>query len=139
MTKKSVIVRHEVPEQSHPSNDKIAKMLQDLIIYQKTYDFMLRLHPVVNKFPKSQRFVLGQRIENKTLDLLHSMIVANAERDKSTMLRMASVELDELRILIRLAKDLRFVNIKQYEIMAERMNEIGKLLYGWMNKFPRAA
>lgn len=114
-------------------------MLQDLVIYQKTYDFMLWLHPVVNKFPKSQRFVLGQRIELKTLDLIHSMVVANAERDKSATLKHASVELDELRILIRLAKDLHFINIKQYGIAAEKLNEIGRLLSGWMSKFLRPA
>jgi len=110
-------------------------MLDDLIIYQKTYDLMLWLHPVVNKFPKSQRFVVGQRIENKTLDLVHSMIVANALRDKSAMLEQASVELDELRIFLRLAKDLHFMNVKQYGVAAEKMNEIGRLLSGWMNKF----
>jgi len=114
-------------------------MLDDLIIYQKTYDFLLWLHPVINKFPKSQRFVLGQRIENKTLDLLHSMIVANALREKAATLKQASVELDELRILIRLSKDLHFVNIKQYSVAAEKMNEIGRLLSGWMNKFLRPA
>ena len=110
-------------------------MLDDLIIYQKTYDFMLWLHPVVNKFPKSQRFVLGQRIENKTLDLVHSMIVANAERDKSVTLKRASVELDELRILLWLSKDLHFINIKQYGVAAEKLNEIGRLLSGWLNRF----
>lgn len=114
-------------------------MLDDLIIYQKTYDFLLWLHPIVNRFPKSQRFVLGQRIENKVLDIVHSIIQANAEHDKFTSLKQASLELDELRTLIRLAKDLRFINIKQYERIAERTNEIGKLLYGWINKFPRAA
>ena len=114
-------------------------MLDDLIIYQKAYDFALWLHPVVNKFPKSQRFVMGQRIENKTLDLIHSMVVANALRDKSATLASASVELDELRILIRLAKDLHFVNVKQYGVAAEKMNEIGKLLSGWMGRFSRAA
>jgi len=114
-------------------------MLDDLIIYQKTYDLALWLHPVVNRFPKSQRFVLGQRIENKILDLLHGMIVANAERDKSAMLAQVSVELDELRILIRLSKDLHFVNIKQYGIAAEKTNEIGRLLSGWTNKFSRPA
>ena len=113
-------------------------MLDDLIIYQKTYDFLLWLYPVVNRFPKSQRFVLGQRIENKVLDIVHSIIQANAERDKFVCLKQASLELDELRTLIRLAKDLRFINIRQYERIAERMNEIGKLLYGWINKFPRA-
>ena len=112
-------------------------MLDDLIIYQKTYDFILWLHPVVNKFPKSQRFVLGQRVENKTLDLIHSVIVANAERDKFAILKQASVELDELRILVRLSKDLHFVNVKQYGVAAEKMNEIGRLLSGWTAKFSR--
>ena len=107
-------------------------MIDDLIVYQKTYDFMLWLHPVVNKFPKSQRFVLGQRIENKTLDLIHSMLSANIEREKSVLLKQASVELDELRMLIRLAKDLHFVSVKQYGVAAEKMNEIGKLLFSWM-------
>ena len=106
-------------------------MLDDLIIYQKTYDLMLWLHPVVNKFPKSQQFILGQRIENKTLDIIRSMILANAERDKSATLKRASVELDELRILIRLSKDLRFINIKKYGFAAEKINEIGRLLSGW--------
>jgi hypothetical protein len=114
-------------------------MLDNLAVYQKTYDFMLWLHPVVNKFPKAQRFVLGQRIENATLDLLHWMIIANSERDKSISLERASVGLDELRILIRLAKDLHFINIKQYEITAEKMNEIGKLLHGWSSRFSRTA
>jgi hypothetical protein len=110
-------------------------MLDDLIIYQKTYDFLLWLYPVVNKFPKAQRFVLGQRIENKTLDLIHSIIFSNAERDKSALLKKASVELDELRTLIRLAKDLRFVNVKQYGVAAEKINEIGRLLSGLLNRF----
>ncbi len=110
-------------------------MLTDLVIYQKTYDFLLWLHPVINKFPKSQRFVLGQRIENKALDILGSVIRANTQRDKFPVLQEASVELDELRTFIRLSKDLRFVSIRQYEIAAERMNEIGRLLCGWTNKF----
>ncbi len=113
-------------------------MLDDLIIYQKTYDFLLWLHPVVNKFPKSQRFVLGQRIENKALNVLQSIIRANLERDKTPTLKEMSAELDELRILIRLSKDLRFVSIKQYETAAERLNEIGRLLTGWAKRFPGA-
>lgn len=106
-------------------------MLDDLIIYQKTYDFMLWLHPMVNKFPKSQRFVLGQRIENKTLDIIQSMIRANMLRDKAGTLREARVALEELRTCIRLAHDLHFINVKQYGIAAERLHEIGKLLLGW--------
>lgn len=112
-------------------------MLDDLIIFQKAYDLMLWIHPVVNRFPKSQRFVLGQQIRERVLDLIRSMIHANAAREKSAALAQASVELDELRILVRLAKDLRFVSVRQYGIAAERANEIGRLLAGWMRSQDR--
>lgn len=110
-------------------------MFQDLIIYQKTYDFMLWLHPVVNKFPKSQRFVLGQQIENELLEIIKDIILANSERNKIEILKRINIRLDTLRTLIRLAKDLRFLSIKQYGDAAVKMNEIGKLLNGWMKRF----
>jgi len=110
-------------------------MLDDLIIYQKSYDFILWLFPVINKFPKKQRFVLGQQIENELLEIIKDIILANNEIDKSRILKRISVRLDTLRILIRLAKDLRFLSIKHYENAAVKMNEIGKLLNGWMKRF----
>ncbi len=36
----------------------------DLVIFQKSYDLTLRMYPVISRFPKNQRYVLGQRIEN---------------------------------------------------------------------------
>ena len=43
--------------------------LDGLIIYQKVYDLILYALPIINRFPKSQRFVLGQQIENGLIDL----------------------------------------------------------------------
>ena len=43
-------------------------MLKDLIIYQKLYDLIMYAFPIVNRFPKNQRFVLAQQIENALLD-----------------------------------------------------------------------
>jgi four helix bundle protein len=110
-------------------------MLQDLVIYQKVYDLLLYLYPIINKFPKSQRFVLGQHIENKALDLLQLLIRAQAVRDKSKPLQDISIVLDELRTLVRLAKDLLFMQLKQYERTAEKLNEISKLLQGLIRRF----
>ena len=52
----------------------------DLIIFQKTYDLILWAYPVINQFPKTQRFVLGQQIENILVGILKKMIYANKER-----------------------------------------------------------
>ena len=110
-------------------------MLQDLVIFQKVYDLILWLYPTVNKFPKSQRFVLGQQIENTVLEILKGIIQANQESNRLPYFKQISVDLDKLRILIRLSKDLKFISIRQYQFGAEKINEIGKILGGWMKKF----
>lgn len=107
-------------------------MFQNLAIFEKTYELILWLYPTVNKFPKSQRFVLGQRVENTVLKILEGIIQANQEINKLPYLKQTSIDLDKLRILIRLSKDLKFISIKQYQFAAEMVNEIGKMLGGWI-------
>jgi len=61
-------------------------VLDDLIIYQKAYDFLLWLHPVVNKFSQSERFIKKLRryqkmAQNGTLakdDVLAERFLENA-------------------------------------------------------------
>jgi len=107
-------------------------MYKNLSIFEKTYELILWLYPTVNKFPKSQRFVLGQQIENTVLEILKGIIQANSERDKLSHLKQTSVDLDKLRILIRLSKDLKFISIRQYQFAADKINEVGKMLGGWI-------
>lgn len=110
-------------------------MFQNLKIFEKTYELILWIYPAVNRFPKTQRFVLGQQVENTVLNLLKLIIQANAERNKLPYLKQTSIELDKLRILIRLCKDLRFLSIKQYEFAVSKINEIGKMLGGWIKNY----
>ncbi len=112
-------------------------MLDQLVIFEKTYQLILWLYPAVRKFPKAQRFVLGQQIENTALEILRGIIRANTEREKLPHLKRVSVDLDTLRILLRLSKDLEFLSVRQYGFAAERVNEVGKLLGGWMRSSAR--
>ncbi len=107
-------------------------MYKNLAIFEKTYEFILWIYPRVNKFPKSQRFVLGQRIENISLEVLEKIIEVNQKKSKRKDLEEVSIKLDVLRILIRLSKDFHFINLKQYEFASKNLNEIGKMLGGWI-------
>ena len=42
---------------------------KELIIYQKYYDLMLYSLPIIGGFPKDQRFILGQQIENQMIEI----------------------------------------------------------------------
>ena len=109
-----------------------------LIIFQKIYDFRLWLYPLINRIPKSHRLVLGKHLEELAISILLLSVKANKTRDitrKEIQLEISD-KLDELRILIRLAKDLRFMSVAQYSHAAEKINEIGKILYGWTNCQP---
>lgn len=107
---------------------------EKLIIFQKIYDLALWLYPLINRIPKSHRLVLGRRLEELGLEILLLSVQANRIRGngRKTVQLKLSDQLDKLRILIRLTKDLRFMSIEQYQHSSERINEIGKILYGWM-------
>ncbi len=101
--------------------------------YEKAYELILWLFPTVNKFPKNQRFVLGQQIENTAVKIMEDIIWAmQAKSDKHKFIKRASTRLDVLRITIRISKDLQMMDHKQYRFCATKMNELGKMLGGWM-------
>lgn len=105
----------------------------NLIIFQKTYNFIKEIYPVINNFPKSHRPVLGRHIEKICIQILLLIIKANKLRDiqRSRLQDEISGQLDSLRILIRLSKDLKFISIGQYTVTAKQLNEISKMVYCW--------
>lgn len=112
-------------------------MTHELVIYQKMYDLILYAYPVVNRFPKQQRFTLGQQIQNTMLDIQKSIIQANRQKNKTPILYQIDTDLEKLKFLIRLAKDLGFIDIKKYEHLGKQIAEVGRLLGGWLKKFSR--
>jgi hypothetical protein len=44
------------------------------------YQFLLRLVPAIDKFPRNQKFVLGDRIETAALDVHDALISATYTR-----------------------------------------------------------
>ena len=46
------------------------------------YQFLLWLIPAVEKFPRAQKFLLGDRIQNTALDVLERLIEATYTRQR---------------------------------------------------------
>ncbi|MFO0653009.1 MAG: four helix bundle protein [Polyangiales bacterium] len=96
------------------------------------YDLTLALYRVVPTFPKAQRFVLGQRIERAALDVLYGIDDANDARVRAEALQRASVAIDRLRLLLRLATDLGFMPVSRHETFITRMEALGRQVGGWI-------
>jgi hypothetical protein len=79
-------------------SDNILMKLQDLLLY---------LIPQLNKFPRDQKFVLGDRIETKLLNVQEDCLRAYYSRDKRGHLLEANLPLEVTRHLVRLANALK--------------------------------
>jgi hypothetical protein len=107
-------------------------MPQEVDAITRIYDYLLWVIPKLEKFPRSQKFLLADRIENLLLDSLQLLIDAAYSKQKYTQLKAANLKLEQLRYLIRLAKDLKLINLTSYEFSARAINDIGKSVGGWL-------
>lgn len=99
---------------------------------EAAYQFILWLIPTVEKFPRNQKFQLGDRIQNDALNVLERLIEATYSRERADTLRAANLALEKLRFGLRLAKDLKHLDFKRYEHGARAVDEIGRLVGGWL-------
>jgi hypothetical protein len=96
----------------------------------KVYRFVLWMVPTLEKFPRRQRFLLGDRIETTVLRMLEGLIEATYSKQVEPILRSVNLAPEKLRFLFRLSKDLHYLDLKRYEFVAREIDEIGRLVGG---------
>lgn len=105
---------------------------QELTVITKTYDLILWSCNHTGRFPRNHRFVLGERLERNLYDVLEILIRAKYRRERKELLDQANLNLEILRFQIRLAKDLQCLTVESYGFAAKAIDEIGKLVGGWL-------
>jgi four helix bundle protein len=110
-------------------------MLNELTVYQKHYDLILYAFPIIAQYPRNARFTLGQETQMCMLGIARLIVRANAERDRRRRLDILwSIDrgLQELRLLTRLAKDMKMISVRRYGNISARVTEVGRLVGGWI-------
>lgn len=101
------------------------------VVVERAYALALWTVRKVEGFPRSHRYDLGGRIVGSALDLLTALVDAAYSRDKVGPLDQAGRQVNRLRLLYRLAKDLRLVSVDSYSFAAESLEEVGRMVGGW--------
>lgn len=102
-------------------------------MYVKAEELLKELYPVLEKFPKSEKYSLTQDIRQAFYSLLKSLQLANNMRHKRRMYQEeADAYLKLIPIFFNLAKSQRYINSKTNLKVQTRVVEIGRMLGGWM-------
>lgn len=107
----------------------------DIPIIHTLYDTYALWAELTIKFPKTQRFALGERASSYLLDVIELLISSAATSDapiKTVNLQSASAKVDLIKLLVRLAKDTKFISNDQYMQVESRLIDAGKMLGGWL-------
>lgn len=112
--------------------------MQESPIFSKTSELLEWLLPATMKFPKSQRFVLAKRVQDAAFNFYEAITAAALVANPRPQLEQADIELQRLRLYLRLSRQQLCLSPGQYEHAARMVVEIGKLLGGWQKKYAKA-
>jgi len=109
----------------------------DIPIFKKAYDLYLFIYGLRNNIPKQDRYALWLRVEKTSLDVLEGILHASAlyKEEKKSVLDRTSIDLNMLRMFVRLSKDTKLIEAGKYAQIQQHIDEIGRMLGGWIKHY----
>jgi len=102
-----------------------------LPVYKASYDLMLKVFEFCRHFRKEYKYTLGEKLKNETLEMIMNIYRANTKREKSDLLQKARENIEVIRLLFRLTKDLKLIPLNKFIDINDKIENISKQLTGW--------
>lgn len=120
--------RHRI---EHNQKVEVKGWQEDFILWQKLKDFTKYIWPIIDRYPKAEKFALCSQLKQCILKLGTLTIKFNKKRyNRKEVLNELDIELEILRWLLLLSNDLHYLSYKSYEVSSLKVAEIGRILGG---------
>ena len=107
-------------------------LASELSVYKSTYDLTVETFGIVKGFTREYKYSLGETVKQELLRLSLSIYRANASRERRrAILAEAREHAEALRLLFRLAHDLRVVSLRNFVRLSQSLEIISKQLTAW--------
>jgi len=103
-------------------------------VIEKAYALLVWSLNHIAKFPRNHRYGIGLRLEQRVHLILELLLAGKYSRERLPLLQQANLELELLRFQFRLVKDVKCLSLESYGSAARFVNEIGKLVGGWIKQ-----
>ena len=112
---------------SNFSNLEIPITVKFFVLYEST-------HKIIFKFPKHEKYSLGEKLENTILDGIELSILASSasKYDKEKILLKTNCKIELLKVLFRIVLNCGIIEAKTYLEQETLLQEIGKMTQGWI-------
>jgi four helix bundle protein len=105
-----------------------ALSFEDLVVWQKSHQFVLEIYKLTKSFPKEELFGLTSQLPRAAVSIPANIAEGFKKRgqlDKARFLNISQGSLEECRYYLILVQDLKYGNALE---LKKRLDEIGKIL-----------
>jgi hypothetical protein len=103
----------------------------ELPVYKATYDLLLAIFQFTKDFSKEYKYTVGESLKKETIELLTLIYRANTRHKKTDILQTAREQIEVIRLLIRLMKDMKQISLVKFVRINEVVENVSKQLTGW--------
>ncbi len=101
----------------------------DLIAWQKSHEFVLKVYEITSDFPKEEKFGLTSQFRRAAVSVAANLSEGYGKKSKIDKLRYFNISqgsLKECSYYLILSKDLKYIS--NYSEMNELLTEVAKLI-----------
>lgn len=115
-------------------------IFSNLPVYKAAYNLHLEIYHQTHFFSREYKFTLGEKLKNEVLDLMVQVYKANKSRQETRLgyIETARQNIEVIRLLVRVAKDLNVIKNKEYISINENVENISVQLTNWYKYAARA-
>ena len=103
----------------------------ELPVYKATYDLLLAIFQFTKEFTREYKYSVGESLKNETITLLTLIYRANSSHQKDDILQMAREQIEVIRLLIRVMKDMKQISLEKFVKTNQVVENVSKQLSGW--------
>jgi len=108
--------------------------LEPPVVYAHWERFVGWLLERTEKFPKRVAFTFRTRIDGLALDVVERLVEARYQKDRQGILTRINLDLEKLRLLLRLAHNQRVLDPKAIEFACGEIDQAGRMIGGWLRQ-----
>lgn len=109
---------------------------EDLKVFDEAHKLTLSVYRVTRNFPKSETYGLTSQIRRSSASVAANIVEGNSRGHKKEFIQflyLANGSLEETKYHLLLAKDLGYIDSKDYDLIHSQSEMVGKLLKGLIN------
>lgn len=109
---------------------------KELLVWQKSINFVTEIYQVTNNFPKDEMYGLTSQIRRASISIPSNIAEGNSRRsvaDYLQFLKIARGSCAEVETQLIIAQNLKFLSEEHYLKLNQDIIEISKMLNGLIN------